>query len=89
MALTQVNDKCIVCEEKIESESVCYYLTKVKVTNKGRTSAGECGASFGGNFREVKEDKLRIKHLNTRNKYLFHKECLEKIIYEHSPDILL
>lgn len=75
MALTKVSDVCPICKEQIEP-GAGIYITKVNLTDNGRTGAGDGGMSFGGSWRATPKGKLRIKHLGTcRPRYCLHEAC--------------
>lgn len=75
MALTKVSDVCPICEKQIEP-GAGIYITKVNLTDNGRTGAGDGGMSFGGSWKPTPKGKLRIQHLGScRPRVCLHEEC--------------
>jgi hypothetical protein len=80
MALTQLNENCLVCGETIPPESTAWFLGMVEATKTGRTGAGEAGASFGGGWSGVKDGKLRIRHkVGGKPRGLICPDCVSKV----------
>ena len=80
MALTQVNEHCLLCWKSVDAGTNCTFVGMVQVTKTGRTGIGDGGASWGGAWRKVKEGRLRIKHLpGGKPRGLICPECTEKV----------
>lgn len=80
MALTQVDEECLMCGNIIEPETTAWFLGMVEATKMGRSGAGDGGMSFGGSFRQVKRGKLRIRHKpGGKPKGLICAHCIKKL----------
>lgn len=80
MALATVDEVCPLCNEKIEP-GLAIYITKVNLTDNGRSGPGDGGMSYGGSWRETPQGKLRIKYLgSSKPRTCVHQECYEQKI---------
>ena len=85
MALAKVDNVCPICKKEIEPGHAIY-ITKVSLTDDGRTGPGDGGMSWGGSWRAVPKGKLRIKYLgSSKPRVCMHEECykdkIEKILF--------
>lgn len=79
MALTKVEDKCPICNKKLD-KGPAIYITKVNLTKSGRTTPAN-GMSWGGTHKETPEGKMRIQHLgSSKIRMCLHQECYENKI---------
>lgn len=80
MALTQLNEHCLLCDKVIPPESTAWFLGMVEATKSGRSGAGDGGASFGGSWSKVKDGKLRIRHkVGGKPRGLICPDCVAKV----------
>lgn len=78
MALTQIKDKCLLCNQVLEEEADGIYLTLAQFTKQGRTE-GSHGMSYGEGWVNVKEGHLRVRMKNGKPKGGIHKSCWDKV----------
>ena len=88
MALTKVPDVCPLCKKEI-APGRAIYITKVNLTDNGRSGPGEGGMAFGGSYKATPQGKLRIQHLGSSNpRVCVHEECyhekIERILFPKS-----
>jgi len=77
MAITKVDNVCPLCNKEIEP-GPAIYITKVNLTDNGRTGPGDGGMSFGGTYKPTPEGKLRIQHLgSSKPRVCVHQGCYE------------
>jgi len=80
MASTKVDNFCPICKKEIQP-GLTIYITKVNLTDNGRTGSGDGGIPFGGIYKPTPEGKLRIKYLgNSTPRVCVHQECYESKI---------
>lgn len=80
MALATVDEICPICKEKIEPGKAIY-ITKVNLTDTGRSGPGDGGMSYGGSWRATPDGRLRIQYLgSSKPRLCIHQECYEQKI---------
>ena len=78
MAMAKVDNICPICEKLIEP-GIAIYLTKVNLTDSGRSGPGDGGMYWGGAFKHTPPGKLRIQYLgSSKPRVCMHPECYEQ-----------